>query len=181
MEHNLEHTMALLTRTPAALDALLRGLPDAWTRANEGENTMSPFDVVAHLIQSEKENWIPRARMILHSGESVPFPPFDRWGYIRESQGKPLELLLDEFSRLRAESLFELRALHLQPDDLARLGHHPSFGPVTLSQLLATWVGHDLTHLHQISRAMAHQYREAVGKWSQFLGVLQCGGHSAQA
>jgi hypothetical protein len=181
MEHNLEHTMALLTRTPAALDALLRGLPDAWTRTNEGENTMSPFDVVAHLIQSEKENWIPRARMILHSGEAVPFPPFDRWAYIRQSQGKPLELLLDEFSRLRAESLVELRALRLQPDDLTRLGCHPSFGAVTLSQLLATWVGHDLTHVHQISRVMAQQYREAVGKWSQFLGVLQCGGHSAQA
>jgi hypothetical protein len=179
MEHNLEHSIALLTRTPATLDALLCGLPEAWTRSNEGENTMTPFDVIAHLIQSERENWIPRARMILEFGESRPFPPFDRWRAIRESQGKSLDSLLDEFARRRSESLFELRALRLEPADFNRNGHHPAFGSVTLSQLLATWVSHDLTHLHQISRVLAHQYREAVGKWTQFLGVMKCGGHSA--
>ncbi|HEY1984982.1 MAG TPA: DinB family protein [Terracidiphilus sp.] len=181
MEQNLESTVALLARTPAALDALLRGLPDAWTRANEGDNTMSPFDVIAHLVQSEKENWIPRARMILHSGQSVPFPPFDRWAGIRASQSAALGDLLDQFARLRTESLSQLRALHLQPADFDRRGLHPALGPVTLSQLLSAWVGHDLTHLHQMSRVLAHQYRESVGKWSNFLGVMHCTGHSAQA
>ncbi len=180
MEQNLEHSIPILTRTPATLDTLLRGLPEAWTRSNEGDNTMSPFDVIAHLIQSERENWIPRARMILDFGESQPFPPFDRWLYIRESQGRPLEDLLDEFARLRSQGFVELRALRLDPADFHRRGHHRAFGSVTLSQLLATWVTHDLTHLHQISRVLAHQYREAVGQWSRFLGVMQCGGHSAQ-
>jgi hypothetical protein len=181
MEHRLEQTVALLTRTPAALDALLRGLPEAWTRANEGDNTMSPFDVVGHLIQGEREDWIPRARMILELGEGRTFAPFDRTGYIREGQGKTLEQLLDEFARVRAESLHDLSALNLLPEDFEKRGRHPAFGAVTLSQLLATWAGHDLTHLHQISRVMAHQYRAAVGPWSRFLGVMQCAGHSAPA
>jgi len=179
MEHNLEHTIALLTCTPAALNALLRDLPEAWTLRNEGEKTWSVFDVVGHLIYAERMNWIPRARMLLQFGESRAFEPFDRTGYVRESQGKSLGQLLDEFARVRSESLGELRALNLQPEDLARRGRHPAVGVVTLSELLATWAAHDLTHLHQISRIMAHQYREAVGPWSKFLGVLQCAGHSS--
>jgi DinB superfamily len=179
MEHNLHHTISLLTRTPAALDALLRDLPETWTRRNEGENTMSAFDVVGHLIHGERTNWMPRARMLLQFGESQTFGPFDRWGHLRESQGKALAELLDEFSRLRSENLTELRALNLRPKDLARRGRHPAFGAVTLSELLATWAAHDLTHLHQISRIMAHQYRQAVGPYSAYLGVLQCAGHSA--
>ena len=179
MEHNLEHTIALLTRTPAALNALLRDLPETWTLRNEGEKTWSVFDVVGHLIYAERMNWMPRAKMLLRFGESRAFEPFDRTGYVRESQGKSLGQLLDEFARVRSESLGELRALDLRPEDLARRGRHPAVGVVTLSELLATWAAHDLTHLHQISRIMAHQYREAVGPWSKFLGVLQCGGHSA--
>jgi len=179
MEHNLEHTIALLTRTPAALNALLRDLPETWTHRNEGEKTWSAFDVVGHLIYAERMNWIPRAKMLLQFGESRAFEPFDRLGYIRESQGKSLGQLLDEFARVRSESLGELRALSLRPDDLARRGRHPAVGTVTLSELLATWAAHDLTHLHQISRIMAHQYREAVGPWSKFLGVLQCAGHGS--
>ena len=178
-DHNLQHTIALLTRTPAALDALLRGLPETWTHRNEGEGTMSVFDVVGHLIHGERTNWMPRARVLLQFGETQAFAPFDRWGHVRESQGKSLGELLDEFARVRLRSLDELRALNLQPDDLARRGRHPAFGVVTLSQLLATWAAHDLTHLHQISRIMAHQYREAVGAYSAYLGVLQCAGHSA--
>jgi hypothetical protein len=179
MQHNLDHTIQLLARTPASLDALLRDLPQAWTSRNEGENTWSAFDIVGHLIHGERTDWMPRAKMILQFGETRAFEPFDRFAQARESEGKSLEQLLDEFARLRRENLTELRALNLRPQDLARPGHHPALGVVTLSQLLATWAAHDLTHLHQISRVMAHQYREAVGPWSKYLGVLQCAGHSA--
>ncbi len=179
MEHNLEYTIALLARTPAALDAFLRDLPDAWTLRNEGQNTWSAFDVVGHLIHADRTDWMPRAKMILQFGETRAFEPFDRWGQARESEGKSLGQLLDEFARLRRESLAELRALNLRPEDLARRGRHPALGAVTLSELLATWAAHDLTHLHQISRVMAHQYRNAVGPWGAYLGVMQCAGHSA--
>ncbi len=181
MEHNLENTISLLDRTPAALDALLRGLPEMWTEAGEGEGTWSVADVVAHLIHGEHVDWMPRTTMILQSGETQPFPPFPRDGYVRFKQGKSLGQLLDDFAGVRAKNLSDLRALNLTPEDLGRRGVHPAFGPVTLSQLLATWAAHDLNHLHQISRIMAHQYREAVGPWSRFLGVMQCAGHSAAA
>ena len=179
MEYKVEDTVALLTRTPAALDALLRGLPEIWIRGKEGEGSWSPFEVVAHLIHTERDNWIPRARLILDFGETKAFEPFDREGNFRECQKKTLEQLLDEFARLRAESLRQLRAMTLDPRDLEKKGRHPALGAVTLSQLLATWAAHDLTHVHQISRVMAEQYREAVGPWSKFLGVMQCAGHSA--
>ena len=179
MEHNLQHTVLLLTRTPAALNTLLRDLPETWTLRNEGENSWSAFDIVGHLIHGERTDWMPRAMRVLQLGETQAFDSFDRLGHIRESHGKSLEQLLDEFARLRSENLAELRALNLQPEDLERRGRHPALGVVTLSQLLATWAAHDLTHLHQISRVMAHQYREAVGPWSAYLGVLQCAGHSA--
>jgi hypothetical protein len=179
MQHNLQHTISLLARTPATLDALLRDLPEAWTLVNEGEKTWSPFDVVGHLIHGERTDWMPRAKIILEFGDGRPFEPFDRWGQERESQGKSLGQLLDEFARLRAENLNYLRALNLRPEQLALRGKHPALGTVTLSELLATWAVHDLTHLHQISRVMAHQYQEAVGPWRQYLGVLRCGGHSS--
>jgi hypothetical protein len=179
MEHNLQYTISLLTRTPAALNSLLRDLPEAWTFQNEGENTWSTFDVVGHLIHAERTDWMPRARMILQFGDTQKFEPFDRLAQVRESQGKSLGQLLDEFANLRSENLAELRALHLKPDDFARRGRHPALGVVTLSELLATWAAHDLTHLHQISRIMAHQYREAVGPWRAYLGVLKCAGHSS--
>ena len=181
MEHNLQHTISLLSHTPAALNALLRDLPEAWTHQNEGENTWSAFDVVGHLIHAERTDWMPRARMILQFGDTQKFEPFDRLAQVRESQGKSLSQLLDEFARLRANNLQELHALNLTPPDLDKRGRHPAFGPVTLSQLLATWPAHDLTHLHQISRIMAYQYREAVGPWEKYLGVLQCAGHSSPA
>jgi DinB superfamily len=179
MEHNLQHTISLLTRTPAALSALLRDLPETWTSRNEGENTWSAFDVIGHLIHGERTDWMPRARMVLQFGETQTFEPFDRWGHVRESQGKSLAQLLDEFARLRSENLEELRTLNLRPEDLELRGRHPALGTVTLSELLATWAAHDLTHLHQVSRVMAHQYRNAVGPWSGYLGVLQCAGHSS--
>jgi len=179
MEQNLIDTIALLSRTPAALDVLLRDLPKAWTSADEGENTWTAFDVMGHLIHGERTDWMPRLRMILEFGDTQTFVPFDRFAQFRESEGKSLPQLLDQFARLRAENLAELRALNLQPADFERRGRHPALGGVTLSQLLAAWTVHDLTHLHQISRIMAHQYRDAVGPWSTFLGVLQCAGHSA--
>ena len=179
MEHNLSETIALLIRTPAALNALLRDLPETWTHRNEGESTWSVFGIVGHLIHAERTDWIPRAKFLLQFGETLPFPPFDRLGHVRESQGKSLPQLLDEFARVRSESLGQLRGLNLQPEDLPRRGCHPAFGSVTLAQLLATWAAHDLTHLHQISRVMAHQYSQAVGPWSAYLGVLRCAGHSA--
>ena len=179
MPHDLPQTISLLTRTPATLNALLRDLPETWTLRNEGANTWTPFDVVGHLIHGERTDWMPRAKMILQFGETQPFEPFDRGGHMQESRGKSLEQLLDEFARLRSESLRDLRASNLQPEDLERRGRHPALGVVTLSQLLATWATHDLTHLHQISRVMAHQYRDAVGPWSAYLGVLQCAGHSS--
>jgi hypothetical protein len=179
MEQSPELTIALLSRTPAALDVLLRGLPEAWTLQNEGEKTMTVFDVVGHLAYADRTNWIPRARMILEFGETRAFEPFKRWGHLKDSGRKQLEDLLDEFARARSESLQELRALNPQPADLQRRGGHPAFGVATLSQLLAAWAVHDLTHLHQISRILAHQYREAVGPWSAYLGVLKCEGHSS--
>lgn len=178
MLHNLEATIALLSRTPGALNALLRDLPDSWTLRNEGENTWSVYDVVGHLNHGERTDWLPRVKRILEFGETKAFDPFDRWAQERESKGKSLPQLLDEFAQLRAENVKELRALNLQPKDLERRGVHPSQGVVIMSDLLATWAAHDLTHLHQISRIMAHQYREAVGPWAPFLGVMRCTGHS---
>jgi DinB superfamily len=179
MEHNLANTLALLARTPDVLDALLRDLPDTWTHNNEGENTWSAFEVVGHLIHAERTDWMPRVRMILGSWEAREFEPFDRMGHVREIQGRSLEELLDDFARVRSDNLTDLRGLKLTEDDLDRRGLHPAFGSVTLSELLATWAAHDLTHLHQVSRVLAHQYREAVGPWGQYLGVLHCHGHSS--
>jgi len=179
MEHNLQHTISLLSRTPSALNALLRDLPEDWTFRNEGDKTWSAFDIVGHLIHGEQTDWMARARIILQFGESRPFDRFDRLAQERDSQGKSLGQLLDEFARLRAENLDALRALNLQPADLNRRGTHPVLGVCTLSELLATWAVHDLTHLHQLSRVMAHQYQKTVGPWSVYLGVLHCAGHGA--
>ncbi len=178
-EFQLAEAIAVLTRTPAVLDALLRGVPNLWVRSNEGKDTWSGFDIVGHLVFGERTDWMPRVRILLENGEARPFDPFDRFAQFQESQDKSLQQLLDDFARLRRENLAALEALTLQPADLTRRGRHPALGTVTLSQLLATWVVHDLTHMHQLSRVMAHQYREAVGPWSAYLGVLQCNGHSA--
>jgi DinB superfamily len=179
MEQNLPQTIALLARTPATLNVFLRELPDSLTHKNEGGDTWSAYDVVGHLVYAERTDWMPRVKIILEFGETRAFEKFDRLGQVKESQGKSLAQLLDEFVRVRIENLNELRALNLQREDLNRRGQHPSLGVVTLSQLLATWAAHDLTHLHQLSRIMAHQYREAVGPWSAYLGVLHCAGHSS--
>ena len=178
-EFNLAEAIAVLSRTPAALDALLRGLPDIWVRGNEGKDTWSAVDIVGHLICGERTDWMPRMRILLENGEARPFDPFDRFAQLQDSQAKSMEQLLDDFVRLRSENLVALRAMNLRPEDLTRRGRHPALGVVTLSELLATWAVHDLTHVHQLSRVMAHQYRSAVGPWIANLGVLRCTGHSA--
>jgi hypothetical protein len=176
---SLAEAISVLTRTPPTLNALLLGLPNVWVRCNEGKDSWSAFDIVGHLIFAERTDWMPRVRIILESGEARPFDPFDRFAQLNESQDKSLEQLLDDFGRRRRENLAALQALNLQHEDLARRGRHPALGVVTLSELLATWAVHDLTHLHQLSRVMAYQYRDAVGPWSAYLGVLKCTGHSA--
>jgi hypothetical protein len=178
-EFSLAEVIAILSRTPASVDALLRGLPDTWVRGNEGKDTWSAFDIVGHLVFAERTDWMPRLRIVLENGEARPFDPFDRFAQLKENQNKSLEQLLDAFVRLRSENLAALEALNLQHEDLTRRGRHPALGVVTLSELLATWAVHDLNHVHQLSRVMAHQYRETVGPWSAYLGVLQCTGHSA--
>jgi len=179
IKFNPAEALALLTRTPATLNALLRGMPDIWVLRNEGKDTWNAFQVVGHLILAEREDWIPRVRIVLGNGEARVFDPFDRFAQLKETREKSIEELLDEFAQLRRDSLSALQALNVQREDLTRRGRHPALGAVTLSELLATWAVHDLTHMHQLCRVMAHQYREAVGPWSAYLGVLQCAGHSA--
>jgi hypothetical protein len=168
----MHEAVAILSRTPATLDAQLRGLPDGWVQAHEGGQTWSPFDVVGHLIHGEQTDWIPRARMILEEGESRPFEKFDRFAQFDASRNRTLASLLDEFAALRGENLRQLAALHLTEADLDRRGRHPELGVVTMRQLLATWVAHDLDHLTQISRVLARQYSDEVGPWRAYLRII---------
>ena len=168
----IAEAVPVLERTPAVLRALLEGLPPPWLAADEGEGTFTPLQVLGHLAEAEERLWIPRARMILAEGEPEAFPPFDRFADMEQHRRAAPGDLLDRFERLRCESLVELRALAPDPDDLARAGRHPEFGPVTLSQLLATWVAHDLAHSRQIFRVMAKRYRNAVGPWRSYLRVM---------
>jgi len=169
---HLADGIAVLERTPETFRALLAGLPDRWTAADEGPETFSPFDNVGHLIHGERTDWILRARIVLTQGANRRFEPYDRFAQVRESQGKSLAELLDEFARLRAQNLATLRGWKLSERELALEGEHPELGPVTLRQLLATWVAHDLGHVAQTTRVMAKQYREAVGPWRLYLPVL---------
>lgn len=172
MSFDLNHGIAVLERTPATFRALLADLPDAWTVSNEGPDTFSPFDNVGHLLHGERADWMPRARIILAQGASRTFEPYDRFAQVRESAGKSLAQLLDEFAALRGHNLVTLRGWHLSDAQLALVGEHPALGAVTLRQLLATWVAHDLGHLAQTARVMAKQYRDAVGPWRAYLPVL---------
>jgi hypothetical protein len=172
MTFDLAEAIALLSRTPAALDALLRGLPDSWIAATEGADTWSPFDIVGHLIHGERTDWMPRVRIVLEHGDTRPFDPFDRRAQFVFASEVTLPGLLDEFAALRRDSLRQLAALDLTEADLERRGRHPELGPVTLRELLATWVAHDLDHLSQIARVMAHQYGDAVGPWRAYLRII---------
>jgi hypothetical protein len=169
----LEECMAVLTRTPATLDTLLRDLPEPWTAATEGPGTWSPYVVIGHLIHCEKADWMPRLAIILEHGPSRPFDSFDREAQFGDSHGKSLSTLLDEFSALRRENLARLRALNLQPAQFELQGTHPALGPVTVRQLLATWTAHDLAHILQVSRVMAKRYKQEVGPWAEYLSVMK--------
>ncbi len=171
MEFRLDDAITVLSRTPATLRRLLEDLPQRWTHSNEGPETWSPFDVLGHLIHGERTDWPGRARMIL-AGERRAFPPFDRFAMFEASRGKTLDELLDTFEELRSDNLRQLEGLDLTDEDLERTGRHPDFGPVTLRQLLATWVAHDLGHIAQITRTMAKQYGDEVGPWRAYLPVL---------
>ena len=170
MDFDVSSATAVLERTPATLAALLRGLGKEWLDADEGPNTWSPYFNIAHLILGERTDWIPRARIILEQGANRAFTPFDMNTHLAER--RPITTLLDEFAALRAANVATLRAWNLTDAQLALAGVHPEFGEVTLRQLLATWVTHDLGHIAQISRVMAKQYRDAIGPWRAYLPVV---------
>jgi uncharacterized damage-inducible protein DinB len=172
MDFELPAGIAILERTPHTFRALLAGLPAAWTDGNEGAETWSPFDIVGHLVHGERTDWIPRAQLILAQGPQRQFTPYDRFAQFRESRGKQLTDLLDEFAQLRAANLATLAGWRLTDAQLALRGEHPAFGSVTLRELLATWVAHDLGHVAQAARVMAKQYRDAVGPWRAYLPVM---------
>jgi uncharacterized damage-inducible protein DinB len=172
MNFDLCRSIDILRRTPAVIDTLLRGADSKWTRLNEGPETFSPFDVVGHLIHGEEHDWIARARIILAGDPNGRFEPFDRFRQRTRNAGRSLESLLDEFARLRAANLDALQSWKLSEAQLALAAEHPSLGPATLRQLVATWVAHDLGHIAQISRVMAKQYVYDVGPWIKFLPVL---------
>ena len=172
MTFTFDRSVEVLSRTPDVLRALLGGTSDFWTRSNYGEGTFSPFDVVGHLIHGEKTNWMTRVRVILEHGTSAPLPAFDRYAMFEDSKGRSMDELLEAFARLRAKNLDDLCALKLAPEQLDLAGTHPQVGVVTLKNLLAAWVVHDLGHLHQVAKAMAYQYRDEVGPWREFLTIL---------
>ena len=172
MDFSLAGGLAVLARTPDVLDRMLRGLPSTWIAVNEGPDTWSPQDVVGHLIHGEETDWIPRAKIILAERESRAFVPFDRFAQFERFKGWSLERLLDQFAERRAANLATLKSWSLTPEQLGCTGRHPELGQVTLAQLLASWVVHDLGHVAQISRVMANQYAAAVGPWKAYLPVL---------
>lgn len=172
MEFQLDHAKDILRRTPATLTSLLQDLPDEWLFSNEGPDTWSPFDVLGHLIHGEETDWIPRAKIIVAHGEQRAFEPFDRFAMFEKSKGKSLHELLATFEQLRDESLRQLDELNLTPELLGKRGKHPELGDVTLAELLATWVVHDLGHIGQIVRVMSKQYGESVGPWRAYLPIL---------
>lgn len=173
MQFDLNKSLEILARTPMVLETLLNGLDKEWIKNNEGGETWSPYDVLGHLIHGEKTDWIPRTEIILSDKTDKTFEPFDRFAQFTESKGKTLRQLLKEFKTLRKQNIEQLRSKKLTQNDLEQKGKHPSFGQVTLSQLLSTWVVHDLNHISQISRVMAKQYLIEVGPWKEYLRILQ--------
>jgi uncharacterized damage-inducible protein DinB len=172
MNFSFDNALPMLRSTPSVLRSWLQDLPDSWIRANEGPETWSPFDIVGHLIHGERTDWMDRVDILLTDGESRPFTPFDRFAQFEASRGKSLNQLLDTFAELRAANLARLESLELSQEDFPRRGRHPELGRVTLGQLLATWVVHDLNHLGQMARVMGRQYTEAVGPWVEYLPML---------
>lgn len=172
MKYDFEKSYQVLERMPTVLKTLLDGLDESWVMSNEGLETFSPFDVLGHLIHGEKTDWAARTKIILELGTAKPFTPWDRFAQYEASKGKTLQQLLNEFAQLRKENLNWLRSLNLGDEDLNKKGVHPALGEVTLKNLLATWVVHDLTHIAQITRVMAKQYKEEMGPWPEFFRIL---------
>ena len=173
MNYSIEKSIEILERIPATLQALVQGLSDDWVQQHEGENTWTVFDILGHLIYAERVNWLQRAKIILSTQNDKTFPVFDRFAQFEESKGKNIPMMLVEFAELRSQNIEKLKALNLSAADLSKKGKHPTFGEVSLSQLLSTWTVHDLGHLAQICRVMSKQYTEAVGPWTNFLRILQ--------
>ncbi|HEU4932885.1 MAG TPA: DinB family protein [Pyrinomonadaceae bacterium] len=173
MDFELQQAIEILSRTPATLNSMLRDIPESWLAQNEGPETWSPYDIVGHLIHGEETDWIPRAKIILEHGEARGFEPFDRVAMFEKSRGKSIAELLDTFAALRKESLHELNGMNLTPTLLEKRGRHPELGVVTMKQLLASWVVHDLGHVRQVVRVMAKQYRDTVGPWRAYLSILE--------
>ncbi|WP_420319953.1 DinB family protein [Flagellimonas sp.] len=173
MEFSLVESIQILGKTPLVISNLLKDLSDTWIQTNEGGDTWSPYDIVGHLIHGEETDWIPRTLIILGNAANKNFVPFDRFAQFKNSKGKSLDELLDEFSRLRNENLKTLKGLHIDEKALLKTGVHPEFGPVTLKQLLAAWVVHDLGHINQITRVLAKNYKIEAGPWPKYLAVLQ--------
>jgi len=173
MNFTIEKSIEILERTPAVLNTLLQGISAEWTSNNEGEETWSVYDIIGHFIHGEKTDWIPRAEIILSDKPDKAFVPFDRFAQFKESKGKSLQLLLDEFTMLRIQNIETLCRANLTINDLDKTGIHPAFGDVTLRQLLATWTAHDLNHIAQIARVMAKQYKEETGPWVAYIKALQ--------
>jgi len=173
MHFDITKSIEILERTPAVLRAMLKGLSNDWLFSNYGEDTFSPFDVVGHLITGERTDWLVRTQVILEHGTARPFDKYDRYAQFEASKGKSIEALLDEFESCRVRNLAALKRLELSREKLVLKGKHPALGEVTLSELLATWVAHDLNHIAQIAKCMATQYAQAVGPWRQYLGVLK--------
>ena len=172
MKYSLERSYEILDRTPTVLQALLGGLPDDWVMPNEGPETFSPYDVIGHLIHGDRTDWVVRAKLILAFGSTQTFERYDRFAQYEESKGKSLQQLLDEFAAIRKENMGWFKSANLTEEDLDKKGMHPVLGEVTLRHLLATWVVHDLTHISQITRVMAKQYKTEMGPWPQFFRIL---------
>lgn len=172
MNFSLDQSIEILERTPDVLQRWLSGIDEAWIENNYGENTFSPFDVVGHLLHGERTDWMARVEMIFEFGESQAFAPWDRYAMYDESHGKTIDQLLEEFAAARRKNLAKLGSKGLTDTDLSRTGTHPRFGQVTLQQLLATWVTHDLNHIHQIAKCMAWQYRDEIGPWQEYVTFI---------
>ncbi|MBV1923416.1 MAG: DinB family protein [Flavobacteriaceae bacterium] len=172
MEFKLNEAIEVLERTPTILYSYLYNISEEWLYNNEGGDSWSPFDIIGHLIHGEKTDWIPRTKIILSNSDDKSFIPFDRFAQFENSKGKSINELLKEFLSIRVHNLKVLKSLEITPEKLKLTGIHPEFGSITLEQLLATWVVHDLGHIAQVSRVLAHQYKDEIGPWKAYIPIV---------
>ena len=172
MKYQLDQAIEILERTPKVMQALLLGISEEWIHQNEGDDTWSPYDVIGHLVHGEKTDWMPRLEIVLSTTGTKTFTPYDRFAQFDMSKGKTIEILLQEFENLRTQNLTTLKSKNLSETDLQKTAIHPSLGTITLKNMLATWVAHDLGHIAQISRVMAKQYKDEIGPWTKYLTIV---------